>query len=391
MILVLLFMGIPVTHKTVKLFVLAGEPSGDKIGADLLKGLRDRQNFEIIGVGGPAMAKQGLESTFPMGDLAVMGIIDVVKRLPLLFWRMGQVVRHILREKPDAVILIDSQVFSEMIAKRLRAANYAGTILLYVAPTVWAWKSERAPRLKPLFDEVFGVLPFEPRALELLDGPKTVYVGHPALKAIPEALKTPSESGNVALLPGSRVGEIRRHLPLLEAVAERLASEPQVTGFILPTLAHLADHMRRETANWKVPVEVVVGADARMQSLQNCYAAVVTAGTITLELGLMGIPMVGTYVPEKWVMRDYDKAGRPMVALPNIILGRRVVEEVIPGPDMTAAVIEGALKLLSDIEHRQTLKAAFEEMRQLMEFGEADTPRVEAADRVMYYLEKNAL
>lgn len=369
-----------------KLFILAGEPSGDRIGADLLSRLQARIPLQLVGVGGPEMAQQGLPSIFPMGDLAVMGIIDVVKRLPLLLWRMREVVRRIVQEQPDAVVLVDSQVFSAMVAKRLRAANYKGAILLYVAPTVWAWKSERAPKLKPLFDEIFGVLPFEPKALARLDGPETVYVGHPSLAAIPKALDIPKDRGTIALLPGSRVGEIRRHAPLMRALAERLAGEPQVTGFILPTLAHLADAMRDEVADWDVPVEVVVGNEARVTAFETCYAAVVTAGTITLELALMGIPMVGTYMPEKWVMRDYDKAGRPMVALPNIILDNRVVEEIIPGPDMTEALIDGALRLLRDGSYRLTQQQAFEEMRKLMVFGDPDTPRVEAAERVIAYL-----
>lgn len=376
--------------KTAKLFILAGEPSGDKIGADLLQGLHKRLQLQVAGVGGPEMARQGLTSIFPMNDLAVMGIIDVVMRLPLLFWRVGEVVRSILRQQPDAVVLIDSQVFSAMVAKRLRKANYTGSILLYVAPTVWAWKSERAPKLKPLFDEIFGVLPFEPQALERLDGPKTVYVGHPSLASIPKALDIPSDRGTVALLPGSRVGEIRRHMPLMRAVAEKLATEPQVTGFILPTLEHLADTMRTEVSGWDVPVEILVGNDARITAFETCYAAVVTAGTITLELALMGIPMVGTYVPEKWVMHDYNKAGRPMVALPNIILDRRFVDEIIPGPEMTGALIRGALRLLTDEQHRQEQQQGFEEMRKLMVLGEAGVPREDAVDRIIMHLEKNS-
>src|SRR5690606_13227066 len=135
---------------------------------------------------------------------------------------------------PDLVVLIDSQVFSQKVAERLRKAGYAGKILLYVAPSVWIYKPERAVTLKPLYDEVLAVLPFEPAVMRKLDGPVTHYVGHPALEQTAFRPIQP-ERGPVLLLPGSRAGELRRHLPLMEIVAARLSTHPRVTGFVLPT------------------------------------------------------------------------------------------------------------------------------------------------------------
>lgn len=374
------------TPRTAKIFFLAGEPSGDRIGADLLQRLQERINLTPIGVGGSEMTHEGLNSFFPMSDLSVMGFSDVIRRLPLLLWRIRQTARRIIKECPDVVVLIDSQVFSALLAKRLRALGYRLPIILYVAPAVWAWKPERAPKLKPLFDEVLAVLPFEPKAMTQLDGPKTSYVGHPALSAIPKAVVMPKGKGLLALLPGSRAGEIRRHMPLLKQLVARLADHPNVTGFILPTLPHLAHSMREEVLGWVAPIDVLETREARDKALEKTYGAIVTAGTITLELALTGIPMVGTYVPDKRLMHHYEKAGRPMIGLPNIILDRRVIPEIAPGPEMADNLMAASMNLLENSSARKEQLNAFSQLRALMENGAEGAPRQDPADRILTHL-----
>ncbi len=369
-----------------RVFMLAGEPSGDRIGADFLRRMKARKALEPIGVGGPEMASEGLTSIFPMSDLSVMGFADVIKRLPLLLWRIRQSARFIIRQHPEMVVLIDSQVFSALLARQLRKAGYERPIVLYVAPSVWAWKPERAPKLKPLFNEILAVLPFEPAALERLEGPLTTYVGHPAIDAIPTPLALPTGAGKVALLPGSRGGEIRRHLPILAQLVARLADHPKVSGFILPTLPHLAAELRAETANWAGAVEIIDDRAKRDDALRTCRAAVVTAGTVTLELALSGIPMIGTYMPDKRLMHHYEKAGRPMIALPNIILGRAVVPEIAPGDDLVARLYAGTISVLEDEAVRGAQLSAFAELRALMQHGAPETPRQDPADRILAYL-----
>ena len=188
-----------------RLFIVAGEPSGDRLGAELLKRLRIESPVEPMGVGGPELEGEGLKSIFPMSNLSVMGVTDVLMRLPLLYWRLRQTVRAIRRAAPDLVLLIDLQVFSESVTRHLRKAGYAGKVLLYVAPSVWAWKPERAPALRPLYDEVLAILPFEPAVMKQLGGPKTTYVGHPALEQSRYRGVQP-KSGPLLLLPGSRRG-----------------------------------------------------------------------------------------------------------------------------------------------------------------------------------------
>lgn len=372
------------------MFVLAGEPSGDRIGADLMQRLSRRRAFRTTGVGGSHMAACGLQSLYPMSDLSVMGFADVIRSMPRLLWRLRQTARAILRSEPDLVVLIDAQVFSALLARRLRRKGFAGPILLYVAPSVWAWKPERAPRLRAVFDEVLAVLPFEPHAMAELDGPPTSYVGHPALTRIRTLAVPPAEKGLVALFPGSRAGEVRRHLPLMRDLVARLADHPRVTGFVMPTLPALEARLRDEVATWSAGVEVIADAEARDAALADTRAAVVTAGTITLELALAGIPMVGTYVPDKRLMHHYEKAGRPMIALPNIILKERIVPEIAPDAGMAERLGESVLTLLDEDAARQEQRDAFARLRTLMENGEEGNGRQDPADRVLAHLEPTA-
>ncbi|NGP17714.1 glycosyltransferase family protein [Devosia aurantiaca] len=162
-----------------RLFILAGEPSGDRIAADLVRRLKQRVPLELSGVGGDELQGQGLHPLFPMSDLAVMGVTDVLLNLPRLLWRLEQAARAILRAQPDIVVLVDAQDFSKLLARRLRSRGYSKPLILYVAPSVWARNPERAARLKPLFDAVFAVLPFEPSVMERLGGHQ------PSMLAIP--------------------------------------------------------------------------------------------------------------------------------------------------------------------------------------------------------------
>lgn len=363
-----------------RLFVLAGEASGDRIGADLVGRLRASGGIELAGVGGPELVAEGLSSLFPMSDLSVMGFEDVLKRLPLLLWRVRQTANAILRMRPDVAVLIDSQVFAQAVARRVRRSDPGQRLVLYVAPTVWAWKPERAAALKPLFDEVLAVLPFEPAVMERLGGPSTTYVGHPALARFPMRATQP-ERGPLLLLPGSRPGELARHMPLMRSVAEAFAAHPVVTGLRLPTLSALADRLRAEVATWPVPVEVVTGDD-RLGAIAKAIAAVTVSGTMTLELALAGVPMVAIYLGDRRQAREYDRLGRPAFALPNIIAGGPVVPELPLAMADVAAVNAATWALLESADARADQAAAFRTIRSLLEQGTSTAPRADPAERV---------
>nr|WP_314259549.1 lipid-A-disaccharide synthase [uncultured Devosia sp.] len=364
-----------------KLFILAGEPSGDRIAADLIRRLKARVHLAFIGVGGQDMQAEGLKSLFPMSDLAVMGITDVLMRLPLLLWRVEQTARAICKANPDIAILVDAQDFSKLVAKRARKLGFKGKLILYVAPSVWARAPQRAAKLRPLFEEVLAVLPFEPAVMERLGGPPTAYVGHPALgERIQRAV---SERGPLVLLPGSREGELRRHLPLFRQMLEQIGNQPSVDGVVIPTLKALKDRVERETAEWPVPVTVVADRTARAELYSKALMAVAVSGTATLELALAQVPMVVSYVLDGPQAKAYDKLGRPPVSLPNIILARPVVAELVQDAPDAVALTRDVLDLLDNKKARQDQIAAFGELGDLMEQGAEDHPRQDPADRVL--------
>ena len=365
-----------------RLFILAGEPSGDRIAADLVARLRKRVAIDLQGVGGDELSGQGLSSLFPMSDLAVMGVTDVILNLPRLLWRLEQAARAILSAQPEIVVLVDAQDFSRLLAARLRKRGYKGRLILYVAPSVWARNPERAARLKPLFDAVLAVLPFEPVAMERLGGPPTAYVGHPALdEAMPS--RDEPERGPLVLLPGSRAGELRRHLPVLAALASDFARNPAVSELVIPTLPRLRERLESETRNWPVPVRIVAGREARRGLYASAIAAVCVSGTVTLELAMARVPMAVIYALDGHQARVYDKLGRPQVSLPNIILGRTVVPELIRARLMADEVAPMIAELLGNKKARQDQAAAFDELLGLMQTGQARHVRQDPAEQVL--------
>ena len=365
-----------------RLFILAGEPSGDRIAADLVGRLRSRVDLDLSGVGGDELAGQGLTSLFPMSDLAVMGVTDVILNLPRLLWRLEQAARAILSARPDVVVLVDAQDFSRLLAARLRKRGYKGRLILYVAPSVWARNPERAARLKPLFDAVLAVLPFEPAVMERLGGPPTVYVGHPALgDALPP--RDEPECGPLVLLPGSRAGELRRHLPVLAALASDLVRNPAVSELVIPTLPRLRERLESETRTWPVPVRVVAGRDARRDLYASAAAALCVSGTVTLELAMARVPMAVIYALDGHQARIFEKLGRPQVSLPNIILGRTVVPETVRAPLSADHVRPVIMELLDNKKARQDQSAAFDELLGLMQAGQSPHLRQDPAEQVL--------
>ena len=365
-----------------RLFILAGEPSGDRIAADLVARLREKLTLELSGVGGDELAGQGLTSLYPMSDLAVMGITDVVMNLPRLLWRLEQTARAIIATSPDMVVLVDAQDFSRLLAARLRKRGYAGRLVLYVAPSVWARHPERARRLTPLFDAVLAVLPFEPEAMDRLGGPPTSYVGHPVL-AEALASRMPPERGPLVLLPGSRNGELRRHLPVLAEIASDLAQHDAVTELIMPTLPRLRDRLIAETANWPAPVRVVETRATRREIYEQAIGAICVSGTVTLELALARVPMIVIYALDSYQSRAYAKLGRPQVSLPNIILDRQIVPEFVAAPLVGAPVKSAILDLLDNKKARQDQILAFDELYQTMETGLPLHLREDPVDRIL--------
>jgi lipid-A-disaccharide synthase len=288
------------------------------------------------------------------------------------------------REQPDIAVFVDAQIFSAVVARRLRKWGVTTPILLYVAPSVWAWRPERARKLVPVFDEILAVLPMEPKVMAELSGPPTHFVGHPAVKRLPYRPVQP-QRGPLLLLPGSRDSELKRHLPLMRALAQQLQGHPRVTGFVMPTLPALEARVSAEVAKWPVTVEVVVGAEERAKAYAEAVASCAAMGTATLELALAGVPMVGLYAANVGQARLWLKYKVKYASLPNNILREGLVPEVVfVVPDIEELV--GAVRGLLEGDAAERQLEGLARMRAMMEKGTPDYPLADAVDRVLAHL-----
>ncbi|GAA4661204.1 lipid-A-disaccharide synthase [Bartonella pachyuromydis] len=355
-----------------KVAVIAGEESGDFLGADLISCLAQQtgRNIHLIGVGGRNLKALGLKSFFDFQDISLIGLREVLKKLPLLLQHIHNLSQFIAREQPDCLIIIDSPDFTHRVAKKVRALAPSIPIIKYVAPTVWAWRPERAKAMRKFVDHVLAVFPFEEKVMQDLEGPPTTYVGHSLLTHSP-LLAVQAEKKNLCgkkissptllLLPGSRNLEIRSLMPIFREVVEILAQRIPNLRIILPTLPHLQNAIRDFVRNWKSIVEVVVGEDAKWHAFAQADVALAAHGTVSLELTLAKIPMVHCYKFDFFSkLFLFPKITLWTAALPNIIADKPIMPEYFNEflrPGMLARQIE---QLLYNPLLRQAQLDAFE-------------------------------
>ncbi len=291
-----------------KLFLVAGEHSGDALGAKLMSALKAKRGadaFSFAGVGGEEMAHEGLASLFPIEDVAVMGPAHIIPALPRLVSRVYQTVAAALAFKPDAVVIIDSPEFTHPIAKRIRKRAPHIPIIDYVCPSVWAWRSGRAPKMARYIDEVLCLLPFEPDALQRLKGPHGSYVGHPLIERLDEIrnadaaglrarLGLAPDRKMLAVLPGSRRSEVDRLISVFGETVAQLKARGHDFDCVIPAVAHVREKIEAKSATWSAKTHIVSGAD-KYAAMRMSHAALAASGTVTLELGLAGLPMVVAY------------------------------------------------------------------------------------------------
>lgn len=373
------------------LYLVAAEVSGDLLGASLLRALkRDEPQFTFRGVGGPAMAAEGFASQFPMSDLAVFGFASVIARFPQLRARLRETVAEILRDPPVAVILIDSYGFSARVARRVRAVRPEIPIIKYVSPQVWAWRPGRARTMRAFFDHILALFPFEPAVHRELGGPKCTYVGHPLMEQLSrlrpdEEEQRRRESGTplVLVMPGSRRSELG-HLAATfgDALAElsRLHGEAE---FVLPALPHLAAEVEAAVAQWRVQPRIVFGDDEKYRAMRSARFAIVASGTASLELALARVPHVGAYRVRAWeafVLRRLIRISNAL--LPNILLSRNVVPELLQEHCTVEAIVREAGPLWTDERARSSQADAFRELDAVLETaGAPPSQRAAAAVR----------
>ena len=316
--------------------LIAGEPSGDRLGARLITALMasTEGQLQISGVGGPEMERQGLSSYFPMSELTVMGFFEVLPRLPNLLKRIRDTVKHILASNPDVVVTIDSPDFSFRILKNLRGSNIH--LIHYVAPSVWAWKAGRAKKLANLADHLLTLLPFEPAYFEP-EGLASSFVGHSVIESgadqgdgiVFRKFHNISPDAKVlCLLPGSRLSEVKRILPVFDEVVSSL--ENSNLQILIPTVDNVSDQIRQEVKSWKTAPIIINDEKEKFNAFAASNAAIAASGTVSLELALANVPYVTVYkVNLLTALISRGMIVTPFYNIINILLGREVVPELI--------------------------------------------------------------
>ena len=381
-----------------KLFLIAGEASGDALGAALMAGMKALvPGVEFHGIGGPAMAAEGLTSLFPMEELSVMGLVEVVPKYLHLKRRIGETAEAVARLKPDALITIDSPDFCLRVAGLVRAADPAQRTIHYVAPTVWAWRPGRAAKMARVIDHVLALFPFEPPLMEAA-GMSCDFVGHPAAtKPRATAAEAAEFRARQAIgpdqplllcLPGSRRSEVTRLAPRFEEAIARLRDREPELRVILPTVRGVAGIVRTLAARWKVAPLVVETAEDKARAFAAADFALAASGTVSLELAANRVPMVIAHDFNRltwWVMKR--AALIDTVTLVNIVSETRSVPEYL-GPDCRPGPIARALMALIDDEaaRDRQLAAMALTMERLGAGGEA--PGLRAARSVLARLEQ---
>ena len=384
-------MSAPAGSLPLRVFLVAAEESGDRLGAPLMRALRERHNeVTFAGVGGSEMAQEGLASRFPISDLAIMGFNAVARKLPLIFRRIRETAAAVSAAKPDVLVIIDSPDFTHRVARRVRRRAPSIPIVNYVSPSIWAWRPGRARSMRRYVDHVLALLPFEPQAHQRLGGPPCSYVGHPLAETAPslrpdetEAARRRADPAVLLVLPGSRRGEIKRLLGVFAKAVEALEHRIGPLEVIIPAVPHLEATMRQETSGWGKPPRIAVDAKEKQAAFRIARAALTKSGTVTLELAVAGVPMVAAYKVtafEAPILRRAIKA--PSVILANLVLGENVVPEFLQEDCTVENLTQGLLPLLSDTPERQRQLDAFARLDAMMEIGVAH-PSARAAEIVL--------
>jgi lipid-A-disaccharide synthase len=381
-----------------KIFLIATEESGDRLGANLMKVLRQRLGGAVRfeGVGGKSMAREGLVSQFPIERLSIMGLAAVVKQLPTILRLIRDTATAVTQAAPDILVIIDSPDFTHRVARRVRARDPAIPIVDYVSPSVWAWRPGRARAMRTYVDHVLALLPFEPEEYLRLHGPPCSYVGHPLTEQIgslrpgTDEQKRRDEAPPVLLvLPGSRRSEIRHHMTAFGVTLGRLAAEGVPFEPILPTMPHLQEAVADGVKRWKVKPRIVIGEQEKRAAFRIAHAALAKSGTVTLELALAGVPMVAAYragAVEAWIMRRMIQSNS--VILANLVIGESVVPEFIQQDCTSKKLLPALREVLADTPLRRRQLEAFAKIDAIMSTGN-QPPSVRAADIVLAMLRKS--
>ena len=366
-------------QRLLSIYLVAAEESGDALGAALIRGLRAdaRDAIKLAGVGGRAMAAEGVVSPFSIDELAIVGISAIPARLPLILRRIRQTADAVIAARPDALVIIDSPDFTHRVARLVRARAPSIPIVDYVSPSVWAWRSGRARAMRAYVDCVLAILPFEPAAHQRLGGPRCVYVGHPLIERLADLRPGPREAERrrakpplVLVLPGSRSSEIRLLLSVFGDAIARVGRSFGAMELVLPTMPHLAERVRAGVSEWAIKPRIVTEPAEKWAPFRSARAALAASGTVTLELALAGVPTVAAYritlIEEVVARLARIKQRLASVILANLVLGENIVPEFLQydcTPERLAAAL---IPLLSDTPEWRRQTEAFARLDDVM-------------------------
>ena len=369
------------------IWLIAGEPSGDLIGARLASALTALTGGEIriTGIGGEAMARQGVVSRFPISDIAVMGVVEILPRIRLVRRRIRETVRQILEERPSVVVSIDAPGFCYRVWKGLDDAGIP--LVHYVAPSVWAWNPGRAAKFAARLDHLMALLPFEPPYFER-EGLPCTFVGHPVLESGAQNgdgarfridHRIERDATVVCVLPGSRRGEIGRLEPVFRDAARRIAKSLPNVAFVFPTISYLAGELSDRIRGW--PGRAIATTGRRFDAMAASDVAMAASGTVSLELTMARVPHAISYRMNPLtvaVFRTLHGTRQRYANLVNILLGREAVPEFIQDNCRGDLIAAQTLRLLRDENARNAQLTDAEEALNLLR-SEGGSPGAAAA------------
>ncbi|GGK26381.1 lipid-A-disaccharide synthase [Salinarimonas ramus] len=372
------------------IYLIAGEESGDALGAGLMRAIRARvPGARFVGIGGRRMAGEGLDSLFPMAELSIMGILPVLARLPSLLRRIDETTKAVLAAEPDALVLIDSPDFTHRVARRARRKRPDLTVINYVSPTVWAWRPGRARKMRAYIDHVLALKPFEPAAHARLGGPPCTYVGHPLIEHTDELRPAPGERRPIGegplellVLPGSRRSEVSRLMaPFGEAIGRlREALGGREIALTLPAVDHVLPLIEAGVRDWPIAPTIVHGEEAKRAAFRRAHAALAASGTVTLELALAAVPMVVAYKVSRLEEQLRWLLTVDTIVLANLVLGEKAIPEFVQADCRGDTLAAALAPLAADTPARRAQLDAFARIDAAMDLG-GETPS-EAAARV---------
>lgn len=379
------------------IYLIAGEPSGDMLGARLMRALKEKDpNIKFSGIGGENMQKEGLKSLFDITDLAIMGLVEVIPSIPKVLRHMKNTINDIINQRPDIVITIDSWSFSARIHKALRKKNIKTFQMHYVAPQVWAWKKRRAKTMYKYIDHLLTLFPNEPQYFTPHKLP-TDFVGHPAIESSMLTIKTDEfkEKYNIdankeiaLILPGSRHNEVANLLPTFIETKNELQKKNKNLLFVLPTVSTVEKRVK-EMVSKDNDILVITTQKERYQASRLAKFAIAASGTVALELAIINVPHVVCYKVPKltvWIAKHFTNI--KYINLTNILLDKPIIPELIQEECNKNKILELTEELLDETSNLYNKeKNGFEELRAKLGVGKQN-PSQKASEIILNILKE---